>query len=398
MASSGWQGDVTLQSGGFGYDYFKGNLRIDSITHSGNTVTVTGAFGVHNTGGYSSYYVYPINAAVNGSTGYQQVVAGNQWIGTDEWVTSSVTFSFTAAASATSANIEVLWNYNNGTASNSITYTLYFDASQSPPSGASMSYVSSTYNSITVKGKVTNWGMGYSGTPSRHFAILSSNSTSSSWTGRKEKNVDGTSTSDSQVTISNSNYDAEYDGGIDIKGCLDFKVGMWYGTSVGSGQVGDYTLRHLPPAPLQDISRREAPATGSTDQGKASVTFTITGGTSSVNHNKTVTTQYRTKYGSNAWSNWQTLGTGAPWDSLQVTMKFPYSTNVVIQARQVYESLNSEVKELSFTTIRPPLYGSVNGLTKPIRKLYGSVNGRTVLIKKLYASVNGQTVLIYKDQ
>lgn len=398
MASSGWQGDVTLTSGGFGYDYFKGNLRIDSIVHSGNTVTVTGAFGVHNAGGYSSYYVYPINAAVNGSTNYQQVVAGNQWIGTDEWVTSNVSFSFTAAASATSANIEVLWSYNNGTASNSITYTLYFDAATSPPSGASMSYVGCTWNSVVVRGKVSNWGIGYSGTPSRHFAILNSSSSSSAWTGRKEKNVDGSSTSDSQVTISNSSYDAEYDGGIDIKGCLAFKVGMWYGTSVGSGQVGDYTTRYTPPAPLQSISRAESYSTTQLDAGKAIIVFSVLGGSSSNNHNVTVTTQFRYKYGSNAWTGWQDIGTGTPWTAKEITLKLPYDTSVVVQARQVYQGLYSEVKELSFTSIRPPLYGSVGGQAKPIRKLYGSVNGRTVLIKKLYASVNGQTVLIHKDQ
>ena len=149
MASSGWQGDVTLTSEGFGYDYMKGNLRIDSITHSGDTVTVSGAFGVHNAGGYESYYVYPINAAVNGSTGYQQVVAGNQHIATDAWVTSNVTFSFSAAATASSANIEVLWNYNNGTASNSITYTLYFDPAVTPPTGLNVSGVTTTKDSVT---------------------------------------------------------------------------------------------------------------------------------------------------------------------------------------------------------------------------------------------------------
>lgn len=398
MASSGWQGDVTLTSGGFGYNYFKGNLRIDSIVHSGDTVTVTGAFGVHNDGGQTSYYVYPINAAVNGSTGYQQVVAGNQWIANGEWVTSAVSFSFTAAASATSANIEVLWSYNNGTASNAITYTLSFDAATQPPSGASMSYVSATWNSVTVKGKVSNWGIGYSGTPSRHFAILDSSSTSTSWGGRKEKNVDGSSTSDSSVTISNSNYDAEYSGGIDIKGCLAFRVGMWYGTSVGSGQVGDYTTRYTPPAPLQSITRQESYNTNTLDAGKAVIQFTVIGGSSSNNHNVTVTTQFRYKYGSNSWTGWQALGTGTPWTAQTITLKLPYNTAVVVQARQLYQGLYSEVKELSFTSIRPPLYGSVGGQAKPIRRLYGSVNGRTVLIKKLYTSVNGQTALIYKDQ
>lgn len=148
MASSGWQGDVTLTSGGFGYNYFKGNLRIDSIVHSGSTVTVTGALGVHNDGGPSSYYVYPITAAVDGITGYQQVVAGNDWIDNGEWVTVPVSFSFSAGGGETSKAIKVLWNYNNGTASNEITYTLTFDASLPP--APSTSFNSATKNSIKM--------------------------------------------------------------------------------------------------------------------------------------------------------------------------------------------------------------------------------------------------------
>lgn len=68
MASSGWQGEVTLTDGGFGYDYFKGDLRVDSISHSGGTVTVTGVFGVKNK--------YPEAAAIR--TTFIQLLLGLQ--------------------------------------------------------------------------------------------------------------------------------------------------------------------------------------------------------------------------------------------------------------------------------------------------------------------------------
>lgn len=148
MASSGWQGDVTLTSGGFGYNYFKGNLRIDSITHSGNTVTVSGVFGVHNDGGPNSYYVYPITARVRDLTNYQEVVAGNAWIDNGQWVTVPVSFSFTASGGTTSHSITVDWLYNNGTADNNISYTLTFDASLPP--APTMTYNSSTKDSIKM--------------------------------------------------------------------------------------------------------------------------------------------------------------------------------------------------------------------------------------------------------
>lgn len=148
MASSGWQGDVTLQSGGFGYSYFKGNFRVDSIVHSGSTVTVSGAFGVHNDGGQTSYYQFPINAAANGYTSYQQVVPGNEWIADGQWVTTPVSFSFSAGGGETSKQVEILWSYNNGTASNSITYTLTFDPSLPP--APTMSFNSATKDTIRM--------------------------------------------------------------------------------------------------------------------------------------------------------------------------------------------------------------------------------------------------------
>ena len=158
MASSGWQGDVTLTDGGFGYSYFKGNLRIDSIYHSGGTVTVTGAFGVHNDGGPSSYYIYPINAKVDDSTDYQQVVAGNQWIANGEWVTSAVTFTFNSPATSTTASIHVLWSYNNGQAGNAITYNLNFDPAVSPPTGLDVTGVTVGAQSVKATVSVTGWG------------------------------------------------------------------------------------------------------------------------------------------------------------------------------------------------------------------------------------------------
>ena len=61
------------------------------------------------------------------------------------------------AAADTSHNIEVLWSYNNGTASNSITYTLYFDPSLPP--APTMSFNSATKNTIKMNYSAGTNGM-----------------------------------------------------------------------------------------------------------------------------------------------------------------------------------------------------------------------------------------------
>lgn len=135
MASSGWQGGRPLVSGGFGWDYFLGDIRIDSITHSGNQVHISGAFGIYNNGNWSAYYVYPIYAKATGMSGYIQLTSNSQYINQKQYggvVGFSTTIS--AAAGATSATIGVEWSYNNGTAYNYYEYTIYFDASAVAPS------------------------------------------------------------------------------------------------------------------------------------------------------------------------------------------------------------------------------------------------------------------------
>ena len=218
----------------------------------------------------------------------------------------------------------------------------------SPPSGASMSWVSHTWNSVTVKGKVTNWGSGYTG-PSRHFGVGADGITIASG-GRNEENVDGSSTSDSSVTINNS--DIQLDGGINIRGCLAYRVYMWYGTSVGSGVVSDgWITRYTPPSPLTALSVASQTWVNNTT---TKVKFNITGGNSTNNNDVTVTTEYRYQVNSGSWSDWTSAGTGKPWDTKSPEVNLTAEASVNVQARQVYQSQYSETESLTFTVYQRP--------------------------------------------
>lgn len=377
MASSGWQGDVTLQSGGFGYDYFKGNFRVDSIAHSGDTVTVSGAFGVHNAGGYSSYYVYPINAAVNGATGYQQVVAGNQWIATDEWVVSGVSFSFSAAATATSASIEVLWNYNNGTASNAITYTLYFDASVSPPTGLNVSGATTTKDSVTANVSISSWGVG-SGTKYRELQV---------WTDgmvepRRYQPVNGSATS-GNITVANSSS-----GSLTIKPNTKYTLGGYASNgsmNTGSQNFGNvYTLPEEPMVDLMTTSTRSIVlGYGLNDQGGA----------------RTLYIDYKMS-GDTDWTTAATItGAGEKSGTITIDNLAPNETYTINVRARSSAGWSAALDDIAATTrdVTTKMYCSANGVAKRVTKVYCSVGGQRKRVKKIYGSVNGQAKLVWEE-
>lgn len=372
------------QLGYWGAQPMYGRLTGD-VGRSGNTVTLsnlqmtlwaTNAWGTDP----NSW-----QAIRDGGTELTRYTGPNFASGTASYSFSDV--SFGVGASDTSRQLNV-------TTSDGFTvyFTVTFPAGTTPPSGGWMSWVSSTWDSVTIQGSVSDWGNG--GNPSRHFAVLDTSAVSDNWNGvpRREKFVDGSSTSVGTVTVSNSSYDADYDGGIDIKGCLSYKVGMWYGTDYGSSATGDYSTRYLPPSPLSVLTISQVPGPG----GTSIATVSVAGGDSTNNYSETVSTEVRYSIDSEVtWSSWTTIGSGLPWATQTTTLSIPYATPLVVEARQVFHSQYSEVKSSSTPGIRPPLYGSVNGYSKSIHKLYGSVNGHSKNIIKLYGSVNGQSKRIF---
>lgn len=378
MASSGWQGDVTLTSGGFGYNYFKGNLRIDSIVHSGSTVTVSGVFAVHNDGGQESWYQYPINAAANGYTNYQQVVAGNQHISNGQYVESAVTFSFSAAPTDTSKQVEILWQYNNGTATNSITYTLYFDASATPPTGLNVTGINVGTQSVKATVSVTGWGgAGDASSRYRELQVWEGNMSGA----RRYQATHGDSTS-SEITCSNSSS-----GSLTITPNTKYWVGGY--ASNGTLNTGSQ--------PFGTVITQVPTAGGSLASATAH-SLTLNWNVANQGGERDIKIDYRLDNGS--WTEVTTVsGSGAKSGQFTLSGLLPNSQHTVeIRSSGVGGSVSGGIT-LTVSTADTPekLYGSVNNTRKRGVRAYCSVNNTRKKVKKIYGSVNGARKLVYED-
>lgn len=264
------------------------------------------------------------------------------------------------------------------------------------PSGGSVTYNSCTWNSVNITSSVSSWGTGYSGTPNLEQIIVQSSATSSTWeqTGRIVKQNATTSLSSTQ-SVSNTNATLSFNGGITVKGCTSYKVAMYASTNIGATRTLDNTTRYTPPAPLQSLSKSAESYAGNN---KSNVTISITGGNSTNNNSVTVTTQYRYSTNSGStWTAWASAGTGTPWTAKTASFQVPCNTSIQVQARQVYQSLSSDVKSLTFTSMKTParLYIPVNSKSKLTRKLYIGVNSRSEKVIKLYKGVGGRAKLVY---
>lgn len=357
-----------------------------NVGRSGNTVTLSGMSLALSWPAYASG-TWRVSFSVNGQTVYD----ANLSAGTGSIGLSNVSFS----VGTTETSKSIGWSSSDGYSGS---FTVTFPSGASGPSGGSMSWVSHTWNSVTMKGKVTNWGTGYSGTPSRHF-IFMQNAYNNGFNGpRRELNVDSASTSEGTYTISNSNYSQDYDGGYSIIGCTPYRVGMYYGTNIGSGDVYDNTLRYTPPSPLS--SAAATAGSYSINDRKYYVAISATGGSSSNNRNVNVNTYYRYKTSSSStWGSWTLLGTGTPWTTKSTTLKLDASTTYNFQFYQVYQNQESAVYSVNVTTPDTPdvaiLYVPVGGKSKKITKLYFSLNGISKRLIKLYASINGVAKRIF---
>lgn len=364
------------------------------VSRSGNTVTLSNIRGYFTVSNGYSYGVNERMCIRDGGNIISDTTVTWAFLGGTSNTVALNNCSFSVGASDTSRTLNLYAPEDNASAN----FTVSFPSGASGPSGASMSWVSHTWNSVTMKGRVTNWGQGYSGTPSRHF-IFMQNAWNSGFNGpRRELFVNSASTSEGTYTISNSNYSQDYEGGYSIIGCTPYRVGMWYGTNIGSGDTYDNTLRYTPPSPLSS-----ATATAGSyiiNDRKYYVAISATGGSSSNNRNVNVNTYYRYKTSSSStWGSWTLLGTGTPWTTKSTTLKLDASTTYNFQFCQYYQNQSSSVYSVNVTTPATPdvaiLYVPVSGRSKKITKLYFSLNGISKRLVKLYASVNGVAKRIF---
>lgn len=298
--------------------------------------------------------------------------------------------SINVSTADTSASIG--WSSSDGYSGS---FTVTFPAGSTGPTAADVVWISDTWNSVTMKGRVTNWGSTTSGA-TRHFGVISGDQ--QDWGPRMEKYVDGYSLDYDTVTITND--DTPVDGGMDIKGQTFYRITMWSATNDGDLHTGDYTLRRTPTAPIETLSLSKSETLNGYD-----VSISITGGDNTKNQDYNSSNWYR--YSLDDGESWSTPVRGSndsrPWVAKTFTVSVPRATKIIVQAQQGYYDMDrwngyahSEVKTAELM-LEPALYGSVQGVSKKVKKLYGPVNGQSKKIIKLYASVNGQSKLIYKE-
>ena len=383
MASSGWQGQKNVQTSV--YPHMALNLRIDSISHSGTTLTYTGVVQVVCTSGYIAYN----NATVTLTGGGSKSINLNL---NSSGTTSANTGTFSCTVSnvsATTTSKSVTASLSAGSvASGSASWTLSFNASTSAPTGLYINNVSTTWNSITGTVGLSSYGVG-SGTKTLEMLVLTQ-SYVAGLPHRYEKVTDGSMSK--TFTVSN-NSTAAAAGSVDIKGCGMYYTGVYASNGSEASRLAGPSI-YTPPAPVVFNYVR----IGETNQWQV----TLTGDTNNNNTNYTaaqLTRSMRYKIDNGSWVNVESAEVKAIDATTIVNITIPASSTTTIEGWMTYQGLNSEVGTITIanTDASVHLYGSVNGESQLIRHLYGSVNGRSKKIVKLYASVGGVAKLIHVD-
>lgn len=308
-------------------------------------------------------------------------------------------------------NVTASWTNPWYAGSKTPSITGYLPSAATAPSGGAVSFVSSTWNSVTIASSISSWGTGYaSGTTQLVAGVIAPTATQSDW-GSKGRQVVFTPVSASttsrnvEVTTAGSN---SYAGGWPIKGCTDFKLLGGGQTNVGNSLVISSQQYSTPPAP-SNLSFVD-------NGGTYSIVFTGTfAGVASDNSTSydatqlTRTIRYK-KAGATSWTYLENQSQEAV-DAVSTfdIMLFPHET-ADVEAWQTYKSANSSVSTMHLENNNRAvhLYGGVRELdpqtgtwsnpeAKEVIKLYGSVNGERKKIIKLYGSVNGVAKQVYED-
>lgn len=357
MASSGWQGEQTLNNYGGGF-VWKADLWISSITHNSSSVTISGRLQLCARGDGPTtcvHYNYGVNAKpMNGS--WMELLGGGEDLCRGNETESNVgnfTVTVPASASATSLNFTAEYRacYNNdcdsGSAYWSVTpsWTINFDQAYVAPSGAGVRFNSATWNTVNITSTVSNWGSGYTDTPHLQQIVCLPDSTASNWYQRGRLVHDNRTTAKTSTgTVTNS--DQAYNGGLTIKGASNYKVACWASTTVGESHALSSVVR-TPPAPLASFTKV------SETRGTAAVAtvFRIVGGSSTDNSANNVVTQYRlSTNGGSTYGNWTNVGAASTaYTAKEFTLNIPYSSNVSIQARQYYSSDTNATAAVTLT-------------------------------------------------
>lgn len=381
MASSGWQGQKDVQTSV--YPHMALNLRIDSISHSGTTLTVKGIVRVVCTSGYINFGKATVSLTGGGS---KTVNLNLSTGGTADTGTFTCTIN-NVSATTTSKSVTATLSAGSA-ASGSASWTLTFNASTSAPTGLYINNVFSTWDSVSGTIGISSYGTG-SGTKTLEMLVLYQTYVAG-LPHRFEKVSDGSLSK--RFTVSN-NSAAAAAGEVDIKGCGLYYTGVYVTNGSETSRLAGPSI-YTPPAPVVLNYAR----IGETNQWQV----TLTGDPNNNNTNYTaaqLNRSLRYKINNGSWVNVESAVVKAIDATTIVTITVPAASTATIEGWMTYQGLNSEVSSITITNSDAPvhLYGSVNGQAKKLEHVYGSVNGRSVKLVKIYASVGGVSKLIHID-
>lgn len=366
MASSGWQTEQTLTSWGSYGAHLGGNVRIDSIVHSGTTVKISGAVRCAlrtNSNATSTW-----NDAVTGYvTGGSTVSFGNKFSGTKsspDVRDRNFSATLTSTAAATSVTLSV--RFAGGSLNTTKNWTLSMDSGGTAPATPTVSVVSIADTSAVLHVAVSNYGSPASAT-GRYIegGIMAQNSYGGTYRAKKATDV-----SSADVTVGNSSSDF---GSLNIVPNTRYYYGAYANNTVLSSKTVAGQILMLPAYITNVVAN---------DDGTGNITVSVIHGAEGTDD--TVYTEY--SYDQSTWNAVQ--------DEFHITAH----SATTIYIRRENSTGTTPVYQLNIvpaTTVK--LYGSVNGQSKEIKTLYGSVNGQSKKIVKLYGSVNGRSKLIYED-
>ena len=220
-----------------------------------------------------------------------------------------------------------------------------------PPTGITVALNSRTWNSINIKASITGWGSGGS-TSARSLQVLAGDTSQpasgvfGNWPRRMTNLGNVTSGSGNVTSSSTSQGNATWY----VKGCTPFKIASYATNGAADTRARNTTTYYTPPAPLASITQSQS---GSNTANSVTHTIKIQGAGSSSNTSNAVTTQYRySTNGGSSYTAWTSIsGTATAWTEKSFTFTSTYGASIKIEARQVYQSLNSDVKSLSYTAM-----------------------------------------------
>lgn len=376
MATSGWQNEQTIITQTFSsYVMLKGNVYIDTITHSGTNLRITGTIALctrqrQGSGGSITYSGYSQYATPEGGSERVICSAGTRMaVGSDFHSAFDVTIA-NVPATDTGRNFTVNFRCPSGQYGYNVnlTWWLSFDSSGTAPTGLDVSIAS-----IQDTGATMAVTLGSYGTPSSEASryIEAAIMGQSTYGGKYRYDI---ATAQTSATIAvNNNSKTNSSNPLTIVPNTQYWYGAYATNTVMSTSTVKGTFITLP-AYITSITAN--------DVGQGEVYFTV-------NHASEGTADTAITELSYNQTTWQTVS-----DNFHLTL----TGQNTLYVRRTNSSGSTPVYSISVVpSTRIKLYGSVNGQAQEITKLYGSVNGQSKRIRKLYGSVNGRSKLIFKD-